>query len=105
MNITPEQMALSGTKTTVAGSIASVWSFADTETGEVRKGVKVAWFGASGSVPISDEAVFNELKKYEDLGTFIILEVSLTQKKDGSYRMGNDSKVLELDGKKFNLTK
>ena len=103
MKITPEQMALTGVRTTLAGAIESVWSFADDKTGEVNQGVKLAWFGGNGSVAILDDKVWNTLKTYEDQGSFVVIEVTMQQKKDGSYRMGRDAKVVELDGKKFSF--
>lgn len=89
--ITQEQAFNSGLKTSVTGSILSTWSMTDEKTGEVLRGVKIAWFGGNASITIpSDQgALYSMLKEYEGKDVYVKIDVKMNLRKDGSFKMAS----------------
>lgn len=97
--LTADQIANSGVRMVYVGEAMNVWEFPDENTGELRRGVKLRWFGGNGSVRLS-EADHKRLK----VGDFVRVEV-VADEKDGKFKPSDEGCVVEVNGKPVsNLT-
>lgn len=78
------------------GQATNKWSLTDKDTGEVIEGVKLAWFGGTGSARFSNPA---DLELFIE-GDLIEVEVPLNESK-GSYKPGK-GRLVSVNGTPIN---
>ncbi len=91
--LTPEQIARTGAFGRWVGQVQNPWEMADEETGELRSGIKIAWFGGSASIQLEDP---DQLKLVHE-GDLVVMEAPIGFK-SGNYKPGK-GRVVEINDK------